>query len=53
MQVDPIAKDLIKKLLVQDRLKRLGNLKNGAGNEKLIFTKKSTKKQTSKFLYTS
>jgi hypothetical protein len=31
MQVDPIAKDLIKKLLVQDRLKRLGNLKNGAG----------------------
>jgi hypothetical protein len=33
MQVDPIAKDLIKKLLVQDRLKRLGNLKNGAGKE--------------------
>jgi protein kinase X len=25
--VDPIAKDLVKKLLVQDRTKRLGNMK--------------------------
>lgn len=25
--IDPIAKDLIKKLLVQDRTKRLGNMK--------------------------
>ena len=36
MQVDPIAKDLIKKLLVQDRMKRLGNLKNGAGNAEFV-----------------
>ncbi|KAL1123727.1 hypothetical protein AAG570_001500 [Ranatra chinensis] len=28
--LDPIAKDLVKKLLVQDRTKRLGNMKNGA-----------------------
>ncbi|XP_059483886.1 cAMP-dependent protein kinase catalytic subunit PRKX isoform X1 [Neocloeon triangulifer] len=28
--LDPIAKDLIKKLLVADRTKRLGNMKNGA-----------------------
>lgn len=28
--LDPIAKDLIKKLLVQDRTKRLGNMKCGA-----------------------
>ncbi|XP_075211653.1 protein kinase, cAMP-dependent, catalytic subunit 3 isoform X1 [Lycorma delicatula] len=28
--LDPVAKDLIKKLLVQDRTKRLGNMKNGA-----------------------
>ncbi|XP_021942066.1 protein kinase DC2 [Zootermopsis nevadensis] len=27
--LDPVAKDLIKKLLVQDRTKRLGNMKNG------------------------
>lgn len=26
-QIDPVAKDLIKKLLVQDRTKRLGNMK--------------------------
>lgn len=32
--VDPIAKDLIKKLLVQDRTKRLGNMKNGADDVK-------------------
>lgn len=28
--VDPIAKDLVKKLLVPDRTKRLGNMKNGS-----------------------
>jgi protein kinase X len=28
--LDPVAKDLIKKLLVQDRTKRLGNMKSGA-----------------------
>uniref|UniRef100_A0A1B6DJA4 Protein kinase domain-containing protein n=1 Tax=Clastoptera arizonana TaxID=38151 RepID=A0A1B6DJA4_9HEMI len=28
--MDPVAKDLIKKLLVGDRTKRLGNMKNGA-----------------------
>ncbi|XP_052783688.1 cAMP-dependent protein kinase catalytic subunit PRKX-like isoform X2 [Mya arenaria] len=28
--IDPVAKDLIKKLLVPDRTKRLGNMKNGA-----------------------
>ena len=28
--VDAVAKDLIKKLLVPDRTKRLGNMKNGA-----------------------
>lgn len=28
--IEPIAKDLVKKLLVQDRTKRLGNMKNGA-----------------------
>ncbi|KAH1001884.1 hypothetical protein HUJ04_005843 [Dendroctonus ponderosae] len=28
--IDPIAKDIIKKLLVQDRTKRLGNMKSGA-----------------------
>lgn len=32
--VDPIARDLIKKLLVQDRTKRLGNMKNGAQDVK-------------------
>ncbi|XP_014249762.1 protein kinase DC2 [Cimex lectularius] len=32
--LDPIAKDLIKKLLVQDRTKRLGNMKNGAEDVK-------------------
>lgn len=32
--VDQIAKDLIKKLLVQDRNKRLGNLKNGTEDVK-------------------
>lgn len=25
--IDPVAKDLLKKLLVQDRVKRLGNMK--------------------------
>lgn len=29
-QIEPLTKDLIKKLLVQDRTKRLGNMKNGA-----------------------
>ena len=33
-QVEPLAKDLIKKLLVQDRTKRLGNMKNGADDVK-------------------
>lgn len=33
-QVEPVAKDLIKKLLVQDRTKRLGNMKNGAEDVK-------------------
>ena len=28
--MDPIAKDLVKKLLVPDRTKRIGNMKNGA-----------------------
>lgn len=32
--LDPIAKDLIKKLLVQDRTKRLGNMKSGAEDVK-------------------
>ncbi|KAK7576358.1 hypothetical protein V9T40_012644 [Parthenolecanium corni] len=32
--IDPIAKDLIKKLLVQDRTKRLGNMKNGVEDVK-------------------
>lgn len=32
--IDPVAKDLIKKLLVQDRTKRLGNMKNGAEDVK-------------------
>lgn len=33
-QMDPIAKDLVKKLLVLDRTKRLGNMKNGADDVK-------------------
>lgn len=32
--IDPIAKDLIKKLLVPDRAKRLGNMKHGADDVK-------------------
>ncbi|KAL3846793.1 hypothetical protein ACJMK2_017749 [Sinanodonta woodiana] len=32
--LDPVAKDIIKKLLVQDRTKRLGNMKNGADDVK-------------------
>ncbi|XP_044726762.1 cAMP-dependent protein kinase catalytic subunit 3 isoform X2 [Chrysoperla carnea] len=32
--LDPVAKDLIKKLLVQDRTKRLGNMKSGAEDVK-------------------
>ncbi|XP_053685683.1 cAMP-dependent protein kinase catalytic subunit 3-like [Sabethes cyaneus] len=32
--IEPIAKDLIKKLLVLDRTKRLGNMKNGAEDVK-------------------
>ncbi|KAL9901511.1 cAMP-dependent protein kinase catalytic subunit 3 [Glossina fuscipes] len=32
--IDPIAKDLIKKLLTHDRTKRLGNMKNGANDVK-------------------
>ncbi|XP_022916965.1 cAMP-dependent protein kinase catalytic subunit 3 [Onthophagus taurus] len=32
--MDPVAKDLIKKLLVQDRTKRLGNMKSGADDIK-------------------
>ncbi|XP_040572393.1 cAMP-dependent protein kinase catalytic subunit 3 [Lepeophtheirus salmonis] len=33
-QMEPVTKDLIKKLLVQDRTKRLGNMKNGAEDVK-------------------
>ncbi|EDS44011.1 c-AMP-dependent protein kinase Catalytic subunit [Culex quinquefasciatus] len=33
--IEPIAKDLVKKLLVQDRTKRLGNMKVGTG--KFVF----------------
>ncbi|XP_035225473.1 cAMP-dependent protein kinase catalytic subunit 3-like isoform X2 [Stegodyphus dumicola] len=32
--IDPVAKDLIKKLLVPDRAKRLGNMKHGADDVK-------------------
>ncbi|XP_055624499.1 cAMP-dependent protein kinase catalytic subunit PRKX [Toxorhynchites rutilus septentrionalis] len=32
--IEPTAKDLVKKLLVQDRTKRLGNMKNGADDVK-------------------
>merc|ERR1712111_116790 len=32
--IDPVAKDLIKKFLVQDRTKRLGNVKNGTEDVK-------------------
>lgn len=32
--MDPAAKDLIKKLLTQDKMKRIGNLKNGAADVK-------------------
>lgn len=32
--IDPVAKDLIKKLLVPDRTKRLGNMKHGAEDVK-------------------
>ncbi|XP_064455652.1 cAMP-dependent protein kinase catalytic subunit 3-like isoform X2 [Ornithodoros turicata] len=32
--IDPVAKDLIKKLLVTDRTKRLGSMKNGAEDVK-------------------
>ena len=32
--IDPVAKDLIKKFLVQDRTKRLGNMKNGTEDVK-------------------
>ena len=32
--LDPVAKDLIKKLLVPDRIKRLGNMKSGAEDVK-------------------
>ncbi|XP_023330907.1 protein kinase DC2 [Eurytemora carolleeae] len=32
--IDPVAKDLIKKLLVQDRTKRLGNMKNSTDEVK-------------------
>jgi len=32
--IDSVAKDLIKKFLVQDRTKRLGNMKNGADDVK-------------------
>lgn len=32
--MDPIAKDLVKKLLVPDRTKRMGNMKNGADDVK-------------------
>lgn len=32
--MDPIAKDLVKKLLVVDRCKRLGNMKNGPDDVK-------------------
>jgi len=32
--LDPITKDLVKRLLVADRMKRLGNMKGGAGDVK-------------------
>lgn len=32
--MDPVAKDLIRKLLVQDRTRRLGNMKNGTSDVK-------------------
>lgn len=32
--MDPIAKDLVKKLLVPDRTKRMGNMKNGSDDIK-------------------
>ena len=32
--LDPITKDLVKRLLVADRTKRLGNMKGGAGDVK-------------------
>ncbi|CAG0897890.1 unnamed protein product [Darwinula stevensoni] len=32
--IDPVAKDLVKKLLVHDRTKRLGSMKNGAEDVK-------------------
>lgn len=32
--MDPIAKDLIKKLLIADRTKRLGNMRQGADDVK-------------------
>lgn len=35
--IDPIAKDLIKKLLVQDRTKRLGNMKVNIASLAVIF----------------
>lgn len=37
--LDPVAKDLIKKLLVQDRTKRLGNMKVKIGFLAQIYTK--------------
>jgi len=33
-QIEPVVKDLIKKLLVQDRTKRLGSMKNGSEDVK-------------------
>ena len=53
--IDPVAKDLIKKFLVQDRTKRLGNMKNGTEDVKrhrsvvlyqLIFLVNLTKAET-------
>ena len=32
--MDPIAKDLVKKLLISDRTKRLGNMRQGADDVK-------------------
>ena len=37
--MDPIAKDLVKKLLVQDRTKRLGNMKVGKEYNLFLFYK--------------
>lgn len=37
--MDPIAKDLVKKLLTNDRTKRLGNMKVSSGCDMRVFSK--------------